>query len=338
MQKPIFALLFALSPFLHAKETAPLAIASTEMADAAKAFLASLDEAQAKKAHYDFKDDERENWGFVPKTRNGIPFGELKPEQLALARKLLETSVSQAGLTKIDAIRTLEGWLREIEQKPDFRNPENYFTTIFGEPSATGTWGWRYEGHHTAFNFTITDGKAIAVTPTFLGTNPGDVKEGRLKGLRALAKEEDLGRSLAVSLSEAGKPVVYTEKPPGEILTAADRQIKQLDPVGIPGAEMTDAQKDNLLALISEYANRFRSEIATQDIAQAKAELSTLQFAWAGSLKLGEAYYYRIQGKSFLIEACNIQNDANHVHTVWRDREGDFGRDALGDHMRDHKE
>lgn len=334
--KSFFAALLALTSVLHAKEAPSLKPATAEMADAAKAFLASLDEAQTKKAHYDFKNDERENWGFVPKSRNGIPLGDLKPEQRELARRLLETGMSQAGLTKIDAIMTLEGWLREIEQKPDYRNPENYFTTIFGDPSPEGTWGWRYEGHHTALNFTIVKGEQIAVTPTFLGTNPGDVKEGRLKGLRALAREEDLGRALATTLHEAGKPVIYTEKPPSEILTGADRKIKQLDLVGVPASEMTDIQKEGLITLISEYANRFRREVANKDIGKARANLDNLRFAWAGSLKPGEAYYYRIQGKSFLIEACNIQNDANHVHTVWRDLEGDFARDTLADHMKDH--
>lgn len=336
--KPALIALLALLPLAHAKETQSLSKAAAEMTDAANAFLESLDETQAKKARYPFKDDERENWGFVPKTRNGLPLGEMKPEQRELAQKLLASALSEAGLAKVATIRVLESWLREIEKKPDYRNPENYFTTIFGEPSATGTWGWRYEGHHAAINFTVAEGREITVTPTFLGTNPGEVREGHLKGTRALAREEDLGRALATLLKEAGKPVVYTEKPPGEILTAADRQIKQLDPVGVPASEMDDAQQKALFALVEEYANRFRSEVAAKDLANFKADLANVRFAWAGGLKLGEPYYYRVQGKSFLIEACNIQNNANHVHTVWRNAESDFGRDALGAHMKsDHK-
>jgi hypothetical protein len=340
--KPVLISLFALTALFPAsakepvKTTTELSKASAEMAEAANAFLKSLDEAQSKKARYPFENEERENWGFVPRSRNGIPIADLSPEQRKLARNLLESGMSADGLTKIDAVITLEGWLREIEKRPDFRNPENYFTTIFGEPSATGTWGWRFEGHHAAMNFTLVEGKNISVTPTFLGTNPSEVREGPLKGLRALAKEEDLGRALATALKDAGKPVLFSENPPNEILTAADRQIQQLEPVGVTGSEMTAAQKEGLITLISEYANRFRKEVADEDIAQAKAEIDTLHFGWAGSLTKGEAYYYRIQGKSFLIEAANIQNNANHVHTVWRDAANDFGRDALADHMKGH--
>jgi hypothetical protein len=71
-----------------------------------------------------------------------------------------------------------------------------------------------------------------------------------------------------------------------------------------------------------------------------KAEgLDKLHFAWAGSQKneLGQPHYYRIQSPQFLIEYDNVQNDANHVHTVVRDLSNDFGEDVLGHHyIRDH--
>ncbi len=307
------------------------------MADAANAFLKSLDEAQAKKARYPFKDDERENWKFVPAERNGLPLKEMNAGQRALSRKLLETGMSESGLSKVDAINALEKLLGELENRPEHRDPERYFTTIFGEPTATGTWGWRYEGHHTAVNFTIVEGKTISATPTFLGSNRAETTEGRLKGTRPLGKEEDLARVLAKSLKDGGKAVVFSETPPAEILTSADRKIKQLDPVGIPTSEMTEAQKEQLMALVAEYANRHRSYVADVYLRKVKADLANVRFGWGGGLEKGQAYYYRVQGSDFLIEACNIQNDANHMHTVWRNREGDFGHDALAEHMKaDH--
>lgn len=318
--------------------TAALQKVSAEMADAANAFLKSLDEEQTKKARYPFEDKERDNWNFVPTTRNGLPIKEMKPEQRDLARKLLETGMSASALVKIDTIMALEKLLGEIENRPDHRDPEKYFTTIFGEPSAAGTWGWRFEGHHTAVNFTLVGGKVISATPSFLAANRAETREGRMKGTRPLAREEDLARALATLLQEAGKPVVYTEQPPAEILTGNERKARQLDPVGLLSTEMTDKQKEGLLTLISEYATRHRKEIADKDMAKIKADFDNVRFGWAGGLKKGDAYYYRVQGKTFLIEACNIQNDANHIHTVWRDLEGDFGRDALGNHMKGHKD
>ena len=311
---------------------------SIEMADAANAFLKSLDEAQSKKARYPFDDKERDNWNFVPIARNGLPIKEMKPEQRELARKLLETGMSDSALVKIDTIMALEKLLGELENRPDHRDPEKYFTTIFGEPSARGSWGWRFEGHHVAVNFTLVGGKVISATPSFLAANRAETREGRMKGTRPLAREEDLARTLATLLKESGKEVVYTEKPPAEILTTNERKARQLEPVGILSTELTEKQKEGLLTLISEYATRHRREIAEKDMEKIKADFGNVRFAWAGGLKKGDAYYYRVQGKTFLIEACNIQNDANHIHTVWRDLEGDFGRDALGEHMKGHKD
>ena len=335
--KPILAVLLALTAFAGAKEASSATAVVSEMADAANAFLKSLDEEQAKQACFPFEGDERDHWIFVPSERKGLAYKVMKPEQRVLARKLLESGMGEAGLVKIDTINALEKLLGELEQKPEYRDPERYFTTIFGDPSPTGTWGWRYEGHHTAVNFTIVNGKTISATPIFFGSNRAETTEGRLKGTRPLGKEEDLARVVAKSLKDAGKAVVYSEAPPKEILTSNERKIKQLDPVGVPASEMTDAQKEQLLALVSEYANRHRSYIAEVYIKKVKADMANVRFGWAGGLEKGQAYYYRVQGTDFLIEACNIQNDANHMHTVWRDCEGDFGRDALAEHMKaDH--
>ncbi len=312
---------------------------SDDMATAANNLIAALSDEQEKKARFPFDAQERENWGFVPRPRNGLPLGDLDEKQIELVRTLLRSVLSEPGLVKVDTIMALEAFLGEIEKKPEYRNPKAYFTSIFGEPSATGTWGWRFEGHHLALNYSLVDGKPVAVTPSFFAANPGEVMiDHAMKGTRPLAAEEDLARALATALKESGKEVVYTDQPPGEILTAAERKIKQLEPVGVPAPEMTEAQQQGLLELIAEYANRHRKELAEKDMTRIKSDLENLRFGWAGGLKRGDPYYYRIQGTDFLVEVANIQNDGNHIHATWRDRANDFGRDMLGDHVEhDHK-
>ena len=86
-----------------------------------------------------------------------------------------------------------QGRLAEIFE-PRYRSrPEKYFVSIFGEPSEKGAWGFRFEGHHVAMNFTIVNGK-IASSPNFFGSNPAEVKAGPRAGLRALKREEDIAR------------------------------------------------------------------------------------------------------------------------------------------------
>lgn len=307
-----------------------------EMVSAAKALVDSLDAGQKQQAGYGFHSPERENWAFVPKERAGIPLSALSAAQQDLVRKLLASALSEKGLMKVDAIMALEALLGEMEKRPDYRDPAKYHTTIFGEPGSGKPWGWRFEGHHLSINMMLDPARGIFATPSFMGANPAEVRDGRMKGSRPLAIEEDLARTLATTLNDAGGKVIFSNQAPRDILTAADRQVRQLDPVGVAAPEMTGTQRTALVELIAAYANRHRAWIATAHIERIQSELDGIRFGWAGSLVPGEAYYYRIQGKSLLIEAANVQNNANHIHTVWRDPTRDFGRDELGDHQREH--
>lgn len=338
MKNTLLALLLLQPVFADEKPNPAMQKVATEMAAAANTLIAGLDEKQSEKALFPFENPERENWHFIPKNRLGLPFSDLKPEQIELVHDLLKTAMSEQGLLKINTIIALEGFLAEVENRPQLRDKTKYYTSIFGKPDPTGTWGWRFEGHHLSINFTLSGGGEIANTPSFLAANPAEIRaDHKLKGTRPLAAEEDLARTLATALNELGKAVIFSEEPPADILTGADRELRQLDPVGLPVKDFTEAQQQGLLNLISEYANRHRKELAEKDLEKIRADLPKLTFGWAGSLKPGEAYYYRIQGTNFLIEAANVQNNANHIHTVWRDRANDFGRDILGNHQRHHQ-
>ena len=90
------------------------------------------------------------------------------------------------------------------------------------------------------------------------------------------------------------------------------------------------------MTLIQEYASTQRPELAKQRVdALRKAGMDTIKFAWMGGVEKGQPHYYRIQGKTFLIEYDNTQNEANHIHTAWRDFKGDFGRDFLAEHYQE---
>jgi hypothetical protein len=249
---------------------------------------------------------------------------------------LLKATLSEKGQLKVTQIMGLEAILAEIEKRPEVRDPLRYFVAIFGTPGDPKGWGWRFEGHHVSLNFTYVEGKKVSLTPSFFGTNPGEVRQGPLTGLRILAAEEDLARTLVSSLVASGKnEVIFSPQAPAEILSGELRQVTVLDPVGIASTALTEAQRIALLQLISEYTGRYRKDLADADMAKIEAAgIDKIRFGWAGGLKLGEPYYYRIQGPTFLMEACNIQNNANHVHAVWRDFEGDFGRDLLGEHIK----
>jgi hypothetical protein len=314
--------------------------ATEEMAEAAIHFLAALTPEQKSKATFPLKDDERLNWHFIPKDRNGLSFKEMSPAQHQLAHALLSSGMSHRGHVKALTIMSLEQILQEMEG-PNRRFPrdsELYFFTIFGEPGPKATWGWRVEGHHLAINFTIVKGKHVSATPSFFGTNPAEVKTGPRQGLRVLAAEEDLARQLVRSFSESErKNVIIHAKAPADIITGAQRKVQPLELAGIPAARMSKEQQELLEALIREYVYRHRPEIAGEDLRKIQeGGFGKVYFAWAGGIEPGEGHYYRIQGPTFLMEYDNVQNNNNHIHAVWRDFENDFGEDLLRRHYDEH--
>ena len=303
------------------------------MADAANHLLAALSAEQRDKAHYDFKDDQRFDWHFIPKPRKGLPMKEMTSAQRLLSYALLNSGLSQRGYMKATTIMSLEQILYEIENKSPMRDPDNYFVTVFGQPGKDN-WGWRVEGHHLSLNFTLQNDKVISVTPEFFGTNPAQVQTGPRKGLRVLGGEEDLGRQLVKSLTpEQRKQAVINTDAPREIITGNDRKARFLDPAGVSASELNKSQMDMLSSLLREYLFRTRPEIAEEEVkAIEKAGTDKIHFAWAGSIEPGQGHYYRVQGPTFLMEYDNTQNNANHVHSVWRHMPADFGDDVLRNH------
>lgn len=308
------------------------------MAASAQAFLASLSDDLRARAVFPLVSEERENFHFIPRNRLGVNFKDLSPAQRNLAEELLRAGLSARSLSQVDAIIALELVLREIEGR-DHRDPGLYYFSVFGTPSPTGDWGWRFEGHHLSINFSIADGRHIAATPSFFGSNPAELRSGPRKGARIFTDEEDLARDLIQSFNTEQRAIaIFSNTAPRDIFTGANRRVSPLEPAGLPTTGMTRAQGDRLLALLRLFVYRHRDEIAQIDLKKIMdAGWENVHFAWAGSLERGEPHYYRIQGPTFVVEYDNTQNNANHVHSVWRDFEGDFGRDILREHYaRDH--
>lgn len=310
--------------------------AAEEMAAAANKFLASLKPEQKAKATFEFKADDRLDWHYIPKERKGLTLKEMTAEQRQLAHALLRSSMSPHGYAKSTNIMSLEPVLFEMEgaNRRFPRDQELYHFLVFGKPEPKGTWGWRFEGHHLSASFTIIKGEFFASTPSFMGTNPAEVRQGPRKGLRVLASEEDLGRALIKSLdAEQRKVAIFSETAPKEIITEAKRRVQPLETKGITAGTLQPAQRRTLMKLIEEYVYRVRPDVAAEDLKKIeKAGIEKIQFAWAGGIEKGQGHYYRVQGPTFLLEYDNTQNDNNHVHAVWRDFQNDFGEDLLRKH------
>jgi len=304
---------------------------SSVMAETANRFLASLTPEQRAKAAFPFEDDERQNWHFVPIERKGLALRDMTAAQKHLASALLSAGLSQQGYIKAETVMSLEDVLRMLEKGtgPE-RDPEKYYVSIFGQPAGSGTWGYRVEGHHLSQNFTVVNGH-VAGAPSFFGANPAEVREGPRKGLRALGAEEDLGRAVVQALdAEQRRVAVVHAEAYKDILTFADRQAAlKGQPSGLQASQMNARQLSLLMELLEEYARNMPEQIAQAREEQIRKAGKDIYFAWAGGIEKGEPHYYRVQTPAFLIEYDDTQNGANHIHSVWRDFQGDFGLDLL---------
>lgn len=308
---------------------------SAAMAGAANNFLAMLSPEQKAKATYPMDDKQRLDWHFVPRERKGLPLREMDAGQRALAEALLSSGLSQSGFAKVSGILSLEPVLRDAEKDTrGRRDAAGYFITIFGEPSTSATWGWRFEGHHVALNFTVIKGQTIASSPSFFGANPAELKDGPRKGFRALAREEDLARELLLSLDDKQKPMaLLSAEAPKDILTGNKLKVDPIDPKGIAANKLNKKQMGLLMEVIEEYAANMPADVGAARVdAVRKAGFDKLHFAWLGGPDRGQPHYYRIQGPTFLVEYDNTQNNSNHIHSVWRDYSGDFGMNLLAAH------
>jgi hypothetical protein len=311
-----------------------------KMRTATAAFIKTLDDAQQSQAAFAFESEERLNWHFVPRERKGLAVKAMTPAQRTALAALLHTGLSDKGYEKVERIRSLENDLIVIEQgKNPMRDPDGYYLSVFGTPAADKPWGWRFEGHHIALNWTIIGGSAIASSPQFFGANPAEVRDGPRKGLRALAGEEDLARTFVTSLDAAQSPeAVVSNEAPRDIITMNKLDIAPLDNNGIVWTKLSAGQQKLLTRLIEEHAFGQAASIGQARVeAIRKAGMDTIRFAWLGPTEKGAKHYYRVQGPTFLIEYDCTQGNGNHIHSVWRDFKGDFGRDLLAEHyLRDH--
>jgi hypothetical protein len=307
---------------------------------AALRLLEATPEADRHVLQWPFSGEARSNWHYTPRSRDGLAWRAMSPLQREASTSLLRSALSEPGLAKVRALMSLEIALRELETFGLSRDPDNYAIALYGQPAADGAsaWGWRIEGHHLSLHFSLNGDRVVASLPQFFGANPAlvprDIAGGPRKGFRLLADEEDGAFEWLASLSPAQRRIaVFDSRPFGDIVSRNGARASPLAAVGLSFADMNAAQRAGVLNLITTFAEHLRPEWAEARMARLRAGgLESIRFGWAGSGILGEPYYFRIQGATFLIEFDN--SGGNHIHSVWRDFLGDWGRDVLADHYR----
>ncbi|WP_341834073.1 DUF3500 domain-containing protein [Chitinophaga pollutisoli] len=335
---PACLILASICPDVFSQSKLPAKTAAPQtLEQAAQSLFFDLGREKLGKMTAPFEGDQRFDWHFVPKERYGLRLKDMTLSQQERAFALMNLCLSNEGARKAKGVVELEAILREVEKRAitdTYRDTGNFYFAVFGSPFAGKPWALRMEGHHVSLNFTILNNRILSVGPGFLGANPARVPSGPAMGHQLLKQETELAFSLMNGLSEQQRKIaVVADKAPSDIITGNKRRAWQLDPPGIAWSALKPAQHRQLRSLIDVYIGRYTRLM--HDILWKEIEasgLDSIHFAWAGGRVWGEGHYYRIQGPTFLIEYDNTQNDANHVHSVFRELKNDFGEDALQQH------
>ncbi|MBX3064626.1 MAG: DUF3500 domain-containing protein [Anaerolineae bacterium] len=291
------------------------------IAQAATAFLDTLNPDQRAKASYDFSNNERFRWHWTMPSgfpRNGLPLREMDDAQKALAFALLSSSLSEYGYQKSLDIMSLQNDLGN--------DPQLYFVTVFGTVGDPAGWGWRWEGHHLSRHYTIV-GEKIEVTPFFHGSWPTTSDAG----LRAMPREEDAALELVNSLpDDLRNKAIFQGNTLTNHITSNNPRVTPLGQVGVPYGELNADQQKLVVEIMQAYLNVLPEALAETHYQRViDGGLEQVLFAWAGSLEHRRPQYYRLQGANFVMEFDNSRNRGTHIHSVWREFDNDFGYNLL---------
>lgn len=316
------------------------------MRNAANEFLASLSPEMRGRAVFPMDDEERRLWSNLPATmfeRKGVPFGDMSEEQRILAHKLIQSPLSSQGYLKAAGIMRVDEILQgyRSRSRPDAEpmfGQKLYWIGIFGNPSNDEPWGWQLDGHHLALNFTVVDDE-LSVTPAFLGSDPAEIRRELDSGFYVQVKEDVRGRRLFDSLDASQRQQALLEgQTPTDVIAGPGRADRLKKIRGLAASEMSPRQRHLLMQLLDEYVHNLEPDLASVQAARIEAAgLGKLHFSWSGT-EAGKPYYYRIHGPTVLIEFDNnyapgsSSGPVNHIHTVWRDAERDYGEDLLRRH------
>jgi hypothetical protein len=339
--------------------------ATSKIVGAANSFLSTLDDKQKQSVLFAYDDEQqRKRWSNFPISivpRAGLSMGELNTAQRAAAMALVSSALSPRGMEKVrqimqgdEVLKTTEGSGRGPGGPPQGRDggrgpggpPQGrgggrgggllfgsdlYYISLLGRPSEKSPWMLQFGGHHLAVNVTIIGERGI-LTPTLTGAQPAlYTVDG--KTVRPLGPESDKGLALLNSLDEGQKKQAILSFRLADLVLGPGQDGKTIQPEGLKASSLNEKQRAMLLDLVAEWAGIVNESSATARMAELKAEVNDMWFAWSGPVTAAPsgniAAYYRIQSPHLVIEYAPQQmgGDASlHVHTMYRDPTNDYGR------------
>ena len=311
--------------------------------EAATGFLAALSDEQRARAVFPLEADAWRRWSNIHPfiMRHGICLDELAPAPRERALAVVEASLSASGFRTARDVMRLNDLVRHITGNAEEYGEWLYWLSVLGEPSPTAPWGWQLDGHHLIVNCFVL-GDQVVLTPMFMGSEPVSDERGPCAGTRVFQPEEEQGLALIRALTPAQRArAVLAETLPVEAFSAAFRDNLVLRYEGIRFDDLSGAQQEQLVRLVSVYVDRIRPGHDAVRMREITRHLGDMHFSWMGGVEPDSVFYYRLHSPVILVEFDhqrgivydNDQPSRQHIHTVVRTPNGnDYGKDLLRQH------
>lgn len=298
---------------------------------AVDALLAKLNDDERSATVFAFNDEnQRVRWSNLPTgifERKGLRMGDLKSEQFNAVMNVLKATLSEKGFQQVVDNVAAEETLNNGPRRGRliFGKDEFYFS-ILGTPSISEPWMWQFGGHHLAINATIVKDR-ITLGPSLTGGQPMHFsKDG--KQITQMADEIALAFELVNSLDDAQRSKAVLGDRFTDMVLGPGRDDVQPEPEGIPGKDLSEAQRTLLKRLVLERVGLLNDEDAKVRSEAIEAQLPNTWFSWRGPTKTGSPAYYRVQSPVCFLEYAP-QNmggaPTEHIHAMYREFRNDYG-------------
>lgn len=335
---------------------------------AANAFLATLSDSEKSSVLFDWSDTaQKQRWSNLPEglyTRAGLMWGNLGEAPQNAWLQLMQATLSSQGYNRVlaewnaDDQLTSQSGAAPGGAPPGGTPPAGgtpgarpgdgggpggqllygkkyYWVALIGTPSETQPWQWQWGGHHVTINATVA-GPNIALTPSFIGVQPGSYTDASGTTIRPLGDIADQALALVSSLDATQQQAAILGSTSIDLVLGPGQDDKTIQPEGLPGAQMNADQQAALLTLIGHYTGLVSDQLAAARLAEVQATLDQTYFAWYGPTTQGGAAYFRISGPTLVIEyapqggggnglGLGGATSANHIHGIYRDPTNDYG-------------
>ncbi|PKG23318.1 DUF3500 domain-containing protein [Niallia nealsonii] len=298
----------------------------------AKAFLETLSDEQQKSIQYDLTAENAATWSNLPVDivqRNGILLGSLSEESLKAAKKLFYVALGEQGYEQLVKNLKAEEKLGESSSSYD---ADLYYVSILGDVSDSSAWILQVGGHHYANNFTF-NAEQTGATPFFIGIEPQTFETSDGETIEALATRKDAVYSMIDSLSDDQQSEAKITDQFDDVLVGPGNDGNfPTESEGVLVSELSEKQQELVKAAIKAWVTDVNEEDQKEllDAYLSDESLAKTYVAWSGSTDPEDVgSYIRIDGPrvwiEFAVQSGIVIKDKVHFHTIWRDKEADYG-------------